>query len=160
MFYPVDQISPCHCQFNLFKRYAPCFLKHLIFLIMPVKIFHRCVPIVFFFPNNNYYCLRQIIFWGKAGDIYNSVLSPIPLYNILPAVIPAPVFTGINSRRNPDSEDWIPPYQARGRLIRSGMTELCRVIIETLYYDSFSLFSSTEVCTWISRWGKGMTIPF
>jgi hypothetical protein len=39
--------------------------------------------------------------------------------------IPAPIFIGINSSRNPVlfKRFWMPPYQARGRLLKSGMTE-------------------------------------
>jgi hypothetical protein len=46
-------------------------------------------------------------------------------------VIPVPIFIGINSSRNPVLEMvpdfcrddvWIPPYQVRGKLLKSGMT--------------------------------------
>jgi hypothetical protein len=43
------------------------------------------------------------------------------LYITSEAVIPAPIFIGINSSGNPLQKHWIPPYQVRGRLIKPGM---------------------------------------
>jgi hypothetical protein len=50
--------------------------------------------------------IMQFTFWLSMID---------GLVKSLLIVIPAPIFIGINSSRNP-KKHWIPPYQVRGRL--------------------------------------------
>jgi len=46
------------------------------------------------------------------------------LYNAYRTAIPALYQVRVNSSGNPCGKDWIPPYQVRGKLIKSGMTTL------------------------------------
>jgi hypothetical protein len=60
-------------------------------------------------------------------------MSPTVLYNILTPVIPAPVFTGINSSRNPVAKTGFPRIKYGAGF--SGMTDICKAIIETVEQD-------------------------
>ena len=43
-------------------------------------------------------------------------------------VIPAPIFIGMNSSRNP-GKHWIPPYQVRGRLSQARNDKLDKIYV-------------------------------
>jgi len=51
---------------------------------------------------------------------------------------------GIQIASGPEGKDWIPPYQVRGRLIKSGMTKCVKSFMKH-YTSTFSLHPASAV---------------